>query len=299
MYRELGEQESGYQLSALAAAISRRLNMSKESTSPLERMVVEHLRRAAKAGHAEAMYGLTLYTDRFPDPDFRMPDKPDFPIATQAIADKSFTPEQLYWLGKAAASGSYRANLLMGSYFIYPKTPHARDTHTGLALMKKAISQGSTVGASKLEDYLNPNRMDFILPEATCHLALYYATLLERMEDDNGLVKSEKSGGSAHPGSPTRKWMQCVSETDYFAILAQSRVEYSAIRAKLLARKQELAMLYARAKAHLPELRESYQKTVTQPESEDRKGEGKVHSPEPNGREWGAEQCSLSSGAQL
>lgn len=263
----LGEKEGNYILGLIASQLIEDLPAHNttvlERAEVLARVAAEALRQGAKAGHVEAMYGLMLYADRFPDPDFRMPDTPGFPIATQAMLDESFTPEMLYWLGKAAANGSSRANLRMGLAFIDPKDKRLQNIPVGLDFIKKSVAQGSAAAAQKLSAYMDPRYPEADIPNASCAQTLHYFALAERMGDENGLLWREKPGRTGLDESSYLDTLfikmnqglagfeQCLTEEEYRAILAETKTEHTAIRIELEAKKGEREALYEQAKARL------------------------------------------------
>lgn len=278
VYRLLGEQEGGYTLGLVASVLIQRIPANDKGdharNTVFGQTMAAALRRAAKAGHIEAMYGLLVCAKAFPDPEFRMPDKPDFPIASQAMLDDSFTPEMLYWLGKAAASGSSRANLRMGLAFMEPQDKSLQNISIGLDFIKKSVSQGNAVAAGKMIAYMDPRFPEAGIPNTSCAQTMHYFALAERMRDEEGMLWKERPGrigldASSHldtlftqMSQGLEGFEQCLTEEEYRTILAKTKEEHTAIRTELEAKQRERDALYEQAKARLPELREAYEKTV-------------------------------------
>lgn len=280
MYRLLGEQEGGYTLGLVASVLIQRIPANDKGdharNTVFGQTMAAALRRAAKAGHPEAMYGLLACAGPLPDPDFRMPDKPGFPLASQAMLNDSFTPEMLYWLGKAAESGSSRANLRMGLAFMEPMDKSQQNIPTGLDFIKKAVSQGNAAAAKKMVPYMDPRFPEAGIPNASCAQTMHYFALAERMHDENGMLWKERPGRIGldassyldtlftHMNQGLAGFEQCLTEEEYRTILAETKTEHTAIRADLEAKKHERDELYEQAKKRLPELRVAYERAKGQ-----------------------------------
>lgn len=280
VYRLLGEQEGGYTLGVVASVLIQRIPAKSKEDHARNRefgqIMIEALRRAANAGHPEAMYGLTLFVANAPDSDFRVPENLNFTIATQGMLDGSSSPEMLYWLGKAAESGSSRANLRMGLAFMEPMDKSQQNIPTGLDFIKKAVSQGNAVAAKKMVPYMDPRFPEAGIPNASCAQTMHYFALAERMRDENGMLWKERPG---RIGLDTSSYLdtlftqmnqglagfeQCLTDEAYRAILAETKTEHTAIRADLEAKKRERDALYEQAKKRLPELRVAYERAKRQ-----------------------------------
>lgn len=277
LYRLLGEQEGGYTLGTVTKSIAV-MREAWRLRPLLDRMMVTALRRASAAGHAEAMFGLHSNVETLPDPNFRTQDAPYLSVFEVAPMKGFYTPESVFWLDRASASGSPRASLIMALACLGPDNQRLRNASAGIAFLKKAVEQGAATGAYELSAYLNPSLESVAVPEANCTETLYYFALHERMMDKDGKLDIEKPDPSFSnargPGSLHalfRKMLrgqagfkQCMTEEEFREIVAATKVKYNALRASLEARKQEHDAFYEQAKARIPELREAYEKAMAQ-----------------------------------
>ena len=252
--RMLGEKEAWFRIGAALFECSTTDHLPRTT---LQQMATDTLRKAARLGHPEAMYGLAYLSETYPDKTFRLPDKLEFFILPQDIKEYGCqTPESRYWMGAAAANGSARATGLFGSAHL--ALPPLLDIKKSIAYFTKAMRLGLADSAMMLEGIHRPDIDEPPFPEyKNCKSAIYYMTLRVKMFSRN-MQDVAVSASLMMKGNNEFYPEVCLTQKEYEDTVREAEQEFERIKADMLVKKEAHDALYAKAKPMFAEMRDAF-----------------------------------------
>ena len=252
--RMLGEKEAWFRIGAALFICATADNLPR---TRLQQMATDTLRKAARLGHPEAMYGLAYLSETYPDKTFRLPDKLEFFILPQDIKEYGCqTPESRYWMGAAAANGSARATGLFGSAHL--ALPPLLDIKKSIAYFTKAMRLGLADSAMMLEGIHRPDIDEPPFPEyKNCKSAIYYMTLRVKMFSRN-MQDVAVSASLMMKGNNEFYPEVCLTQKEYEDTVREAEQEFERIKADMLVKKEAHDALYAKAKPMFAEMRDAF-----------------------------------------
>ena len=252
--RMLGEKEAWFRIGAALFECSTTDHLPRTT---LQQMATDTLRKAARLGHPEAMYGLAYLSETYPDKTFRLPDKLEFFILPQDIKEYGCqTPESRYWMGAAAANGSARATGLFGSAYL--ALPPILDIKKSIAYFTKAMRLGLADSAMMLEGIHRPDIDEPPFPEyKNCKSAIYYMTLRVKMFSRN-MQDVAVSASLMMKGNNEFYPEVCLTQKEYEDTVREAEQEFERIKADMLVKKEAHDALYAKAKPMFAEMRDAF-----------------------------------------
>ena len=252
--RMLGEKEAWFRIGAALFECSTTDHLPRTT---LQQMATDTLRKAARLGHPEAMYGLAFLSETYPDKTFRLPDKLEFFILPQDIKEYGCqTPESRYWMGAAAANGSARATGLFGSAYL--ALPPLLDIKKSIAYFTKAMRLGLADSAMMLEGIHRPDIDEPPFPEyKNCKSAIYYMTLRVKMFSRN-MQDVAVSASLMMKGNNEFYPEVCLTQKEYEDTVREAEQEFERIKADMLVKKEAHDALYAKAKPMFAEMRDAF-----------------------------------------
>ena len=252
--RMLGEKEAWFRIGAALFICATADNLPR---TRLQQMATDTLRKAARLGHPEAMYGLAYLSETYPDKTFRLPDKLEFFILPQDIEEYGCqTPESRYWMGAAAANGSARATGLFGSAHL--ALPPLLDIKKSIAYFTKAMRLGLADSAMMLEGIHRPDIDEPPFPEyKNCKSAIYYMTLRVKMFSRN-MQDVAVSASLMMKGNNEFYPEVCLTQKEYEDTVREAEQEFERIKADMLVKKEAHDALYAKAKPMFAEMRDAF-----------------------------------------
>ncbi len=253
--RMFGEKEAWYRLGVAASVLAPFDGMPK---TELQLMARRALRKAADLGHPEAMYGMGILAELQPDPDFRMPEDPGFPVIPRNIAEGNFrSDESRYWMGAAATHGSSRANLHMGLVYQMEQFAVVNETES-VKMLRNSMVMGNAVAARMLYAYFEPYMTAHSPTLANCKDSIYYFLLDTKMHSEK-IEQVEIMAGHMIAGNNKLFPKACLTREQYEEAMKKAEEEFNAIKASMEEKKREHDALYARAERMLPELRAAFE----------------------------------------
>lgn len=253
--RMFGEKEAWYRLGVAASVLAPFDGMPK---TELQLMARRALRKAADLGHPEAMYGMGILAELQPDPDFRMPEDPGFPVIPRNIAEGNFrSDESRYWMGAAATHGSSRANLHMGLVYQMEQFAVVNETES-VKMLRNSMVMGNAVAARMLYAYFEPYMTAHSPTLANCKDSIYYFLLDTKMHSEK-IEQVEIMAGHMIAGNNKLFPKACLTREQYEEATKKAEEEFNAIKASMEEKKREHDALYARAERMLPELRAAFE----------------------------------------
>ena len=258
--RMLGEKEAWFRIGAALFICATADNLPR---TRLQQMATDTLRKAARLGHPEAMYGLAYLSETYPDKTFRLPDKLEFFILPQDIEEYGCqTPESRYWMGAAAANGSARATGLFGGAYLAEKC--LINIKKSVAYYTKAMRLGLAHSAMMLEAIHSPDiSAAKQFPEyKNCKSSIYYMTLRVKMFSGN-MQDVAVSASLMMKGNNEFYPEVCLTRKEYEDTVREAEQEFERIKADMLARKEAHDALYARAQPMFAEMRAAFAAQAT------------------------------------
>ena len=254
--RMLGEKEAWFRIGAALFECGMTDGLPKAT---LGQMAKDALRKAARLGHPEAMYGLAYLSEAYPDKDFHLPNHPDFFIFPQNIEEYGFqTRESRYWMGAAAAHGSARANFVFGLVF----TTYNSNSDTeqkAIEAFGKSMRLGMVHAAVALEGYLLPFlKEQYFRRYASCRSGLYYGIICAKMSDEYDMIESKHWAEAMIQGNNEYFPEACLTQKEYEDTVREAEQEFERIKADMLARKEAHDALYAKAQPMFAEMRDAF-----------------------------------------
>ena len=258
--RMLGEKEAWFRIGAALFICATADNLPR---TRLQQMATDTLRKAARLGHPEAMYGLAYLSETYPDKTFRLPDKLEFFILPQDIEEYGCqTPESRYWMGAAAANGSARATGLFGGAYLAEKC--LINIKKSVAYYTKAMRLGLAHSAMMLEAIHSPDiSAAKQFPEyKNCKSSIYYMTL--RVKMFSGTMQDVAVSASLMMKGNNEFYPEvCLTQKEYEDTVREAEQEFERIKADMLARKEAHDALYARAQPMFAEMRDAFAAQMT------------------------------------
>ncbi|WP_297261808.1 hypothetical protein [uncultured Desulfovibrio sp.] len=258
--RMLGEKEAWFRIGAALLICAKSDHLPR---TRLQQMATDTLRKAARLGHPEAMYGLAYLSETYPDKTFRLPDKLEFFILPQDIEEYGCqTPESRYWMGAAAANGSARATGLFGGAYLAEKC--LINIKKSVAYYTKAMRLGLAHSAMMLEAIHSPDiSAAKQFPEyKNCKSSIYYMTL--RVKMFSGTMQDVAVSASLMMKGNNEFYPEvCLTQKEYEDTVREAEQEFERIKADMLVKKEAHDALYAKAQPMFAEMRAAFAAQMT------------------------------------